>query len=174
MSSTKSFNIPSPKQKSITENFVYLVSDELDYRLLICADAGPQYAINFGWQYDNISRAGEYLRKGYTLVFDTRLSVLGYEAVYQLVANNPDSEFIGTVTDPYYEECIDKPLYKFLFKTTNLSNIRYLTQYQPTEIIAFLRNIKGPHSMLVLNYPYLKSKEVQKPFRVFHKFQVTA
>ena len=164
-------NIPFPpvlnraieQKRFLQEKIVYLVSDALDYRLLICADAGPQFAHNFGWRYDTLRNAINYLNQGITILFDTRMSEDEYAVAYQMIAQNPASEFIATVTDPYYEECIDKPLYRFLFKTTTLPNVRYLTQYQPTEIIAFLRNIKGMDSMLVLNYPYLKEKEVNKP-----------
>ena len=145
-------------------DFIYLVSNKLDYSLLICPDAGPNYAINLGWKWDYVDNISRYLDTGTTIILDTRMFEEEYENVLAAIISNPDTSFIGTVTDPYYQECIDKPLYKFLFKTTTLPNVRYLTQYQPTEIIAFLRNIKGADSMLVLNYPYLKEKEISHPF----------
>jgi hypothetical protein len=147
-----------------SEKIVYIVSSSLDYSKLICADAGPEYASNLGWKYDSVDHATSYLNNGCIIIIDTRLDEEEYNMFYKLICENPDTEFIATVTDPYYEECIDKPLYKFLFKTTTCNNVRYLTQYQPTEIIKFLQDIKGDNSMFVLNYPYLKEKEVEQPF----------
>ncbi|RYY09078.1 MAG: hypothetical protein EOO04_38975, partial [Chitinophagaceae bacterium] len=92
---------------NVADNFVYIVSSQLDYHLLICADAGPEYAVNLGWKFDYFDNIHAYLDRSFTLVIDTRLSIEEYEAMYQLVSENPATQFIAAVTDPYYEECID-------------------------------------------------------------------
>lgn len=148
----------------MARNVIYITSNELDYRLLICDDAGPRYAQSMGWNYDGFTNLKKYLQEDYVIISDPRLSEEEYKVLHQLALENPATHFIAIVTDPCFEECIDKPLYKFLFRTTTLPNISYLSQYQPTEIVAFLRNIKGPESILTLNYPYQYEKQVDVSF----------
>lgn len=143
---------------------VYLISEELDYGLLICDDAGPGYARSMNWFHDGFANLANYLDEEHVIITDPRLSETEYRQLYEAVRQHPSVQFIAVVTDPCFEECIDKPLYKFLFRTTTLPNIVYLSQYHPTEIVAFLRNIKGSDAMLTLPYPYQKEKESQRPF----------
>ena len=131
------------------------MSGKRDYSLLICADAGPQYAESLGWQYDKFNNISSYLTKDIWIFIDTRLYDDEYESLYYIISNNPDSKFVLTVTDPYFELSIDQPLYKLLFKSVNLDNVLYLSRYQPTELVKFLETIKGKQSLITLNYPYL-------------------
>ncbi|RYZ48609.1 MAG: hypothetical protein EOP49_18275, partial [Sphingobacteriales bacterium] len=151
------------------ERVVYLVSGALDYTLLICPDAGPAYAQSFGWKHDSFGRITFYLNREYVLFIDTRLNAEEYECLYSYIVANPETEFVLTVTDPCFEQCIDKPLYKLLFRCVHLANVRILSRYQPAELLQFLYNLVGEQRMLTLNYPYILNKENEMSSKRKHR-----
>jgi hypothetical protein len=151
------------------ERIIYIVSGVLDYSLLICPDAGPAYAQSFGWRYDTVDKIRSYLNDQFVLFIDTRLNEEEYENLYECISANPDTEFVLTVTDPCFEQCIDKPLYKLLFRCVEMKNVRFLSRYQPTELIEFLYNLVGENRLLTLNFPYVLHREIESNKKRKHR-----
>ena len=131
---------------------IYLLSNSFDYSLMICNDAGPNYAINMGWQYDtleNIKAYSEYLN-----IIDRKVGEEELNRLEEIILKQKETKFMFLVVDPFKER---KKQFNFVFfnRIKHLSNVYFLTPYIPTELVKSLSDSVKNEKVLFIPYPFV-------------------
>jgi len=137
----------------------YILSAEIEYDKLICADAGPAYAANMGWAYDTINNIDNY--NVAVLIIDNRLSPPECEKITAYMESHPGIYFGLCVTDPgeynYYHW-----YYNFLAASAKYPNTFILAKYHAAGLLKIIQSAYGSHRYIALGYPYDKQKEINR------------
>lgn len=140
----------------------YILSAEIEYDKLICADAGPAYAANMGWSWDTINNIEEYNVD--VLIIDNRLSPSECESCAAYIDVNRGVFFGLCVTDPgeynYYHW-----YYNFLAATAKYPNTFVIAKYHATGLLSIIQSAYGSHRYIALGYPYDEKKEINRAAR---------
>jgi len=139
--------------------FKYLLSNLVDYSLLICDDAGPGYAANMNWETIVIENI-DAVRPQEVLIIDPRIQEHELEAIELCVSKNNKIRFFFRVADPYTEVYQKHFYYIFLKKIAKYNNVYLLSTYEPRELVIDLEKHYFAGRFLHLPYPYLKNKEI--------------
>lgn len=142
---------------------LYLISNCINYDLLICNDAGPGYAQDMGWKYiylNDFKSADDQT----VIIIDNRIQEQEISRVETIITQNANTIFFLKIVDPYYDSNITHHYYQFLSKISCVKNAYLLSVYESKELTSELR-IKFQNRFKHLPYPYLKHKEIN----VIHK-----
>jgi hypothetical protein len=140
----------------------YILSAEIEYDKLICADAGPAYAANMGWPYDTINNIGNYNVD--VLIIDNRLSPAECERITSYIKDHSDSFFGLCITDPgeynYYHW-----YYNFLAAAAKYPNTFVIAKYHAAGLLNIIKSAYGLNRYIALGYPYDEKKEINRTGR---------
>lgn len=137
--------------------YTYLLSDLLNYSLLICDDAGPRYAANMKWETVYLSEADP--GKENVLILDPRVQYSELDRVEQLILCYPDTFFLLRIADPYDEIYQDHYYYQFIAAMAKYPNTLLLSTYQPKELVSQL-GLLYQNRLIHIPYPYIQQKEI--------------
>ena len=138
-------------------NFIYILSEALDYDKLICDDAGPGYARSMEWESISLKDLKTVDSK-YIYVVDNRISAQETLELGQLFINNPKVQFIIKIVDPFLEN-FDHFYYLWAFKMVTKENVRLLSVYENKELTSFISKVSAK-SIIYAPYPYNHTKEI--------------
>lgn len=138
-------------------NFIYIVSEALDYDKLICNDAGPAYARSMGWTSISLKELKNVDSK-YIYIVDNRISEQETLELSQLFINNPTVKFILKIVDPFLEN-FDHFYYLWTCKMITLENVRLLSVYECKELTSFISKV-SIKPIIYAPYPYDQNKEI--------------
>lgn len=138
-------------------DILYVLSDIINYNLLICDDAGPGYALSMGWKYTYLHKL-KLLDTKSVIIIDNRMAVTEIDRLKNMIIENPNNMFFLKIVDPYYDNTIHH-YYRFLSGVSSVKNAYLLSVYEAQELAAELK-YKFKHRYIHLPYPYLKGKEI--------------
>jgi hypothetical protein len=136
----------------------YILSNQVDYNLLICDDAGPGYANNMNWPVEYLNNV-YLIPKGSVFVFDNHLHVSEMRKVEKMIFENPNSLFFLKVIDPLFQD-EKKGYFNFLKGASKFVNTGLISVYEPREMVCELKE-KYTNRFIHLPYPYNKEKELK-------------
>jgi hypothetical protein len=137
---------------------IYLLSSELDYRGLICDDAGPGYAANLGWTPVFLR---EWQRQDEIVVVDNRITKNECELLERLISDRVGFRFVFKIVDPCYESSRwTSWYYDFLKRVSGNARVAFLSVYEPAEWVMDLSRQVGRRRLCVLPYPYSDAREL--------------
>lgn len=136
----------------------YILSDQLDYNLLICDDAGHCYANNMGWPVVKVSELNVTEKEIFAV--DNRITADEAAKLEIIIRQNSDTTFLLKIVDPFMEN-VRHHYYEFLSRMSECANTFLLSVYQPTELADILKG-QYKHRFIHLPYPYLKEREVER------------
>jgi len=140
---------------------IFLLSESFNYSRMITHDAGVGYAQRMGWEQAKLKDWQQYSDR--LIIIDNRITEAECEWVENLILQQRDTPFMLRVIDPYLANR-DHPYYRLLFQVKERPNVRYLSPYQPTELVAELRDVVGDR-MVILPYPFVAEDNVDTGMR---------
>ncbi len=138
-------------------NFIYILSDRLDYSKLICNDAGPGYAQSMSWSTLSIKSLTKLDSKSIYII-DNRISEKETFELSEIITENPTIDFIIKLVDPFFEN-YNHFYYLWVCKILVLENVRLLSVYESKEITFLISHITSK-PIIFAPYPYDPTKEV--------------
>ncbi len=136
---------------------VYLISDTLNYSLLICDDAGYGYSNSMGWRPVRLNEVK--ISANEVFVVDNRLTADEVTRLKAIIQEHSDTIFLLKVVDPFNEQ-EGHPYYRFLLTMCGCLNTFLLSVYTPAELTVTLAD-KYKGRFIHLPYPYLAEKEIE-------------
>lgn len=135
----------------------YILSDNLDYSLLICDDAGYGYSNSMGWRPVRLNEVK--ISANEVFVVDNRLTADEVARLKAIIHEHINTIFLLKVVDPFNEH-EGHHYYGFLSKMCGCLNTFLLSVYTPAELtVALADKYKG--RFIHLPYPYLVEKEIE-------------
>lgn len=140
----------------------YILSDKLDYNLLICDDAGYGYANNMGWPVVKLSELN--VTENEVFAVDNRITADEAAKLEVIIRQNDDTTFLLKIVDPFFEYA-NHHYYEFLSRMSNCSNAFLLSVYVPVELTD---RLKGQYAnrFIHLPYPYIKEREFERKVKL--------
>jgi hypothetical protein len=136
----------------------YIISSKINYTKLICDDAGPSYAKNFGWESVPIS---QWDTDDNVVIVDNRITSEECDHLKKIIDSKSECKFVFKIVDPLYDSAIwTNWYYDFLRQIAKNEKVAFLSVYQPAEWVSDLAKYVGGDRVYVLPYPYIKSKEI--------------
>lgn len=136
---------------------LYLLSDTINYNLLICDDAGPGYAHNMGWECIYLNSI-EPIPDQTVIVVDNRIQESELNKLNALLIKYHHLQFFFKIVDPY-DYNTTHYYYKFLSKISLYKNACLLSVYEARELTVVLK-AEFKDRFIHLPYPYIKDKEI--------------
>lgn len=133
----------------------YFLSNIFNYDLMICSDAGPDYAKAFRWNTQLISSL-KYSETDIAII-DNRITPIEFEILNESINIKP-AIFLLKVVDTYIESR-DQPYIQFLLSLKPKDNLYFLSPYPAEEIGKELAEKHGKEHFICIPYPYVKHKE---------------
>jgi hypothetical protein len=124
---------------------------------MITYDAGSGYAQRMGWEYSGLDKWKQY--RDYLNIIDCRISEAECEWVENLIQQQRQTQFVLRIVDPYYS-CHSQAYYRLLFRVKDWENVRFLSPYQPTELVKQLQEAAGDRKVIWLPYPFIVENNV--------------
>lgn len=138
-------------------NILYLLSKDINYKKLICHDAGPEYAASMNWKTDFFKKDYSFKRDVY-YVIDNRISSQECEILKAAIQTNQSILFLPKIVDPYFYN-ITHYYYHFLADVAQCINVRLLSVYEPKELTLYLSSFAA-HKPIHIPYAYDPSREI--------------
>lgn len=139
------------------DRIIYVISSALDYKKLICNDAGPEYANAMGWSTLQLNEKMEF-DKNEIYVIDNRISATECLSLGKIIDRNPKIHFVLKIVDPYIEH-LDNYYYQWVMNMVIAPNVQLFTVYEPKEFTKVVANFtKNP--IIYVPYAYDKNKEI--------------
>ena len=137
-------------------DITYFLSDKFDYKLLICADAGPIYASAYGWDTSSISSL--ITNKSSIKIIDNRIDPSEFLLLIEALEKS-ESLFLLQVVDTYSFSRL-QPYLRFLLSLKPQKNLFFLSPYQAEEAGKDLVSIHGLDHFIHIPYAYSQSREI--------------
>jgi|688.fasta_scaffold131060_3 hypothetical protein len=137
-------------------NITYFLSDKFNYRLMICNDAGPNYASSYGWRTEMLSSI--LTSNSDIYVIDDRIDSSEFSHVIEALKKR-DSIYLLKVVDTYIQSS-KLDYIQFLLSLKSQSNLFFLSPYQPEEIGQELVVKHGLDHFIQIPYAYDKNREI--------------
>jgi hypothetical protein len=113
----------------------YLLSSVFPYDRLICTDAGPAIAEEYGWHSCTISSLANDSYD--VIVIDNRHhNVAELESLRSYIVSHDKNFFLLRVNDPFVFHQSD-PWYQFCASLLDATRVHFLSPYQPTGILSY-------------------------------------
>jgi len=113
---------------------VYLLSSVLPYKKLICDDAGPVIAKEYGWETSYIDSLG--INDFDVVIVDNRHhDPIELNRLRSFILSSTSTQFFLRINDPCFFHRLD-PWYQFCFSLLDAPRVHFLSPYQPTGILS--------------------------------------
>lgn len=135
----------------------YVISSKFDYENLICADAGPGFAEDYGWPAGTISR---WRGESYDVhVVDHRFPADELDELRTFI-DEQKGLFVLRLCDPYWEYARNHWWYGFVAEMLDRSRIHAMLNYQPAEITALFASRARRSQFVFAPYVYRAESEL--------------
>lgn len=140
----------------------YLLSDLFPYDKLICADAGPEVADEYGWSALSVN--SEELRSCDIVIVDNRHhDIQELHQLREVLLGLDRVKVVLRVNDPYFFHEND-PWYRFCDELIKESRAILLTPYQPTGLLSHWLSMSPSLRFVYAPFTYDESSELDISF----------
>lgn len=142
----------------MTPSICFLLSSCFDYESLICGDAGPAVADEYGWRL--VRTIGSEVNHFDVVIVDNRHhDASELRLLRELIRQSVHQIFILRVVDPFLHHRSD-PWYQFCHECLDEPNCHYLTPYTLTGITALWQSVRPCKQFIIAPYTYDSKQEL--------------